>query len=184
MPIYLYAGLGADDVAEQAAAFTRDDHFQALAGFQVMATHFHMGLVGKVQAAGAPQAKVPDLEVLRAAGINIVAPIDGGAGAASEVAAETERGPARAGNVDNPRWMQWTRALGAPPEQVRRMFVRHGLLLASIGLACGLAAAAAVTRLMSTLLFETSPLDPVTYAAVSVVLASAAVSRHSWVCDR
>lgn len=118
MPIYLYAGLGADDVAEQAAAFTREDHFQALAGFQVMATHFHMGLVGKVQAAGGPQAKIPDLEVLRAAGINIVAPIDGGAGAASEVAAETERGTARAGNVDNPRWMQWTRALGAPPELI------------------------------------------------------------------
>jgi hypothetical protein len=118
MPIYLYAGLAADDVAEQAAAFTREDHFQALPGFQVMATHFHMGLVGKLQAAGGPQTKISDLEVLRAAGINIVAPIDGGAGAASEGGAEKERGPARAGNVDNPRWMQWTRALGAPPQLI------------------------------------------------------------------
>jgi len=34
MPIYLYAGLAADDVAEQAAAFTRDDHFQGWRDFR------------------------------------------------------------------------------------------------------------------------------------------------------
>ena len=65
-------------------------------------------------------------------------------------------------------------ALGAPQQQVRQMFVRHGLVLALVGLGFGLAAAAAVTRLMSALLFETSPIDPLTYGAVSAVLAAAA----------
>jgi predicted permease len=65
-------------------------------------------------------------------------------------------------------------ALGAQQQTVRQMFVRHGLLLAGIGLACGVVAASGLTRLMSTLLFEVSPLDPVTYGAVSVILATAA----------
>jgi ABC-type antimicrobial peptide transport system permease subunit len=66
-------------------------------------------------------------------------------------------------------------ALGAQQSAVRRMFVRHGLALAGIGVACGLAAAIALTRLMSGLLFEVSPVDPVTYGAVSLVLLAAAL---------
>jgi predicted permease len=66
-------------------------------------------------------------------------------------------------------------ALGAPQQSVRRMFVREGLLLTAIGVACGLAAAAGLTHLMKALLFEVSPLDPVTYCAVSLVLAAAAL---------
>jgi predicted permease len=66
-------------------------------------------------------------------------------------------------------------ALGAAQETVRRMFVRHGLTLTAIGVGCGLAAALALTRLMSALLFEVSPLDPVTYASVSAVLVAAAL---------
>ena len=46
------------------------------------------------------------------------------------------------------------------------MFVRYGFRLAAIGIACGLAASAASTRLMSSLLFDVTPLDPVTYAIV------------------
>ena len=65
-------------------------------------------------------------------------------------------------------------ALGAPQQTVRQMFVRHGLLLAGIGLMCGLGAAVALTRLMSALLFNVSPLDPMTYGAVSLVLFAAA----------
>ena len=65
-------------------------------------------------------------------------------------------------------------ALGARPGELKRTFVRHGIVLASIGVICGLAAALGVTRLMSSLLFEISPLDPVTYAAVSVALITAA----------
>lgn len=66
-------------------------------------------------------------------------------------------------------------ALGAPQQSVRQMFVRQGLLLTAIGVVCGLAAAAGLTRLMKALLFEVSPLDPTTYCAVSLVLAAAAL---------
>ncbi len=65
-------------------------------------------------------------------------------------------------------------ALGAQPGELRLMFVRHGLVLAAAGVAIGLAAAMALTGLMSSLLFGISPMDPVTYAAVPVVLVMAA----------
>ncbi|MDD1713557.1 MAG: ABC transporter permease, partial [Methanoregulaceae archaeon] len=65
-------------------------------------------------------------------------------------------------------------ALGAPQVRVLGMFLRHGILLTGIGVACGLAAAVSLTGLMSSLLFEVSPLDPLTYAAVSAVLLAAA----------
>ena len=66
-------------------------------------------------------------------------------------------------------------ALGAQQGSLRRMFVRHGLLLTSIGVVCGLTAAMGVTRLMSALLFQISPLDPLTYLAVAIVLVAAAL---------
>jgi predicted permease len=65
-------------------------------------------------------------------------------------------------------------ALGASQRTVRRMFVRHGLALTGIGVACGLAAALALTRLMTALLFGVSAVDPITYCAVPVALAFAA----------
>jgi predicted permease len=65
-------------------------------------------------------------------------------------------------------------ALGATHGAVRRMFVSEGLILAAIGTAFGLAAAFALTRLMSALLFGVSPLDPLTYCIVPVVLGTAA----------
>jgi predicted permease len=66
-------------------------------------------------------------------------------------------------------------ALGGQQRQLKGMFVRHGLVLAGIGVVIGLGAAAALTRLLSTLLYGISPLDPVTYAAVPVVLVIATV---------
>jgi predicted permease len=66
-------------------------------------------------------------------------------------------------------------ALGAQPGDLRRMFVRHGLVLAAVGVVIGLGAAVALTGLMSSLLFQVSPLDPFTYAAMPVVLVAAAV---------
>ena len=65
-------------------------------------------------------------------------------------------------------------ALGAHPAGLRQMFVRHGLLLAGIGAALGLAAAAGLTRLMSSLLFGVTALDPGTYAGVAAILIAAA----------
>jgi putative ABC transport system permease protein len=64
-------------------------------------------------------------------------------------------------------------ALGAQAPAVRRMFVGHALTLAGIGIAIGIAAAVGVTRLMSTLLFEVSPVDPLTYVMVSLTLIAA-----------
>ena len=66
-------------------------------------------------------------------------------------------------------------ALGARRHEVTRMFVRYALGLAAIGIACGLAVAVALTRLMGTMLFEVSPIDPATYAAVCAGLVGAAV---------
>jgi putative ABC transport system permease protein len=65
-------------------------------------------------------------------------------------------------------------ALGAEARALQGMFVRQGLLLAAIGAVLGLAAATGLTRLMSSLLFKTTPLDPLTYAAVSLFLILAA----------
>jgi len=65
-------------------------------------------------------------------------------------------------------------ALGAEARGLQGMFVRQGLLLAAVGAVMGLVAAAGLTRLMSSLLFKTAALDPITYAAVSAILIGAA----------
>jgi ABC-type antimicrobial peptide transport system permease subunit len=64
-------------------------------------------------------------------------------------------------------------ALGAQARAVTRMFVTHGLTLAGAGVVIGLTAAFGITRLMSSLLFEVSPVDPFTYAIVSLTLIAA-----------
>ncbi|HJR71012.1 MAG TPA: ABC transporter permease [Gammaproteobacteria bacterium] len=70
-------------------------------------------------------------------------------------------------------------ALGARRRQVRKMFLRQGLALSSVGLAIGLVAALALTRLMSSLLFGIESTDVVTYAvAVGVILAAAALASY------
>jgi ABC-type antimicrobial peptide transport system permease subunit len=66
-------------------------------------------------------------------------------------------------------------ALGAASHDVSGLFVRHGAMLAAMGIICGLIAASLLTRAMSTLLFGVSALDPLTYLSVSVALASTAV---------
>jgi ABC-type antimicrobial peptide transport system permease subunit len=62
-------------------------------------------------------------------------------------------------------------ALGAQKGELRWMFVRSALVLTGFGVVIGLGAAAAVTRLLKSLLFGVSPMDPLTYAAIPVVLA-------------
>ena len=65
-------------------------------------------------------------------------------------------------------------ALGAKKNELVWMFVRSALVLTGIGTAVGLGAAAALMRLMRTLLFGISPLDPLTFLAVPVALVAAA----------
>ena len=71
---------------------------------------------------------------------------------------------------------QWTHeigirmALGAQASDVLKMILRQGMALTLAGLAVGLIAAFAVTRLMSTLLFGVSATDPPTFVSVSLLL--------------
>jgi ABC-type antimicrobial peptide transport system permease subunit len=70
-------------------------------------------------------------------------------------------------------------ALGAEPRQLKKAFLLHGLALSAVGTVVGLAAAMALARLMSSLLFRVGPLDPVAYAAaVAVTIAAAAVASY------
>ena len=66
-------------------------------------------------------------------------------------------------------------ALGARRGELKRAFVRQGLVLTGIGVVIGLGAAAGLTRLMSTLLYGITPLDPITYIAVPLILVVATV---------
>jgi predicted permease len=65
-------------------------------------------------------------------------------------------------------------ALGAKKSELVWMFVRSALVVTGIGTGVGLCAAAVLMRLMRTLLFGISPLDPVTFTAVPVALVVAA----------
>jgi len=70
-------------------------------------------------------------------------------------------------------------ALGAQQRELTRLFVRHAMLLTGAGVACGLVAALALTRLMSSLLFGIKPTDPATFAVASIgLLSAAAVSSY------
>jgi putative ABC transport system permease protein len=66
-------------------------------------------------------------------------------------------------------------ALGAGPSTVLGMVVRQGMLLVSIGLGVGLAAAIGLSRFMTSLLFEIAPTDVLTYVGVAVLLATVAL---------
>ena len=61
-------------------------------------------------------------------------------------------------------------ALGATAESVFRMVLGHALRLVALGVVVGLVAAAGLTRMLETLLFQTEPLDPATFAATALVL--------------
>lgn len=70
-------------------------------------------------------------------------------------------------------------ALGAPQQGVQLLFVRQGLVLAGIGAGAGVIVAMGLAQVLSSLLFEISPLDPITYVLVVVGLLGAA-ALASW----
>ena len=61
-------------------------------------------------------------------------------------------------------------ALGAQPSSISRMILMEGMKFALIGVAVGLAAALALTRLMSQMIFGVGAFDPLTFAGVSLLL--------------
>ncbi len=67
-------------------------------------------------------------------------------------------------------------ALGATPGDVLRMVVGQGLALTGAAVAIGLVAAFGVTRTMSSLLFQISSLDPLTFSGVAVLLSAVAIA--------
>jgi putative ABC transport system permease protein len=66
-------------------------------------------------------------------------------------------------------------ALGAQWRDVLKLLLKNGMTLVLIGLIIGLAGAFALTRLLSTLLFEVSPSDPITFVGVAVCVIVAAL---------
>ncbi|GMV04399.1 MAG: hypothetical protein AMXMBFR53_06800 [Gemmatimonadota bacterium] len=74
-------------------------------------------------------------------------------------------------------------AMGAEQGDVSRMVLKQAGTLAGLGVVTGLAAAAGLTRLMSSLLYGVSPMDPVTFGAVALALSAIAVLA-SWLPAR
>lgn len=62
-------------------------------------------------------------------------------------------------------------AIGAQPGDVFRMVMGHGMTLALIGVALGLAGAFGLTRLMATMLFGVEPTDPLTFMVIAILLS-------------
>jgi putative ABC transport system permease protein len=67
-------------------------------------------------------------------------------------------------------------ALGAQVGDVRRMIIRQGLMLTLTGILIGLGAALIVTRVMTSLLYDVTPTDPLTFAIIPVVLTAVALA--------
>jgi ABC-type antimicrobial peptide transport system permease subunit len=67
-------------------------------------------------------------------------------------------------------------ALGASSGDVLRLVLRQGLALVGIGLALGLAGAFAASRLLTSMLFEVKPNDPLTYSGVAALLGIVALA--------
>ncbi len=66
-------------------------------------------------------------------------------------------------------------ALGAPRRCILRLVVRQGMILASAGVGAGLLASLWLTRYLASLLYEVKPADPLTFAAVAVLVIGVAV---------
>jgi putative ABC transport system permease protein len=65
-------------------------------------------------------------------------------------------------------------SLGAEPRDILKLVEKQGMRLALIGVAIGLAASLALTRLISTLLFGVSASDPLAFSLAAVVLVATA----------
>jgi putative ABC transport system permease protein len=74
-------------------------------------------------------------------------------------------------------------ALGASPGGLLNLVIRKAMLLVLVGLALGAVAGLALTRVLASLLYDTSPTDPVTFLGVAILLAGVAVAA-CWIPAR
>jgi len=61
-------------------------------------------------------------------------------------------------------------ALGASPASILRLILSKGVMLGVVGVVLGLAGAAGLTRLMTSVLFGVAPIDALTFASVALLL--------------
>lgn len=84
MPVFLFVSAQpAETAIESALAFTHGDRFKPLLGYQVMGSHYHVGLVPRLQELGGFDSRLNDVEAMKGAGINIYGVIDGVRGRAT-----------------------------------------------------------------------------------------------------
>jgi ABC-type antimicrobial peptide transport system permease subunit len=70
-------------------------------------------------------------------------------------------------------------AVGARPADIAALVGRRGLAMAGLGVVLGLAGALALTRMLSSLLYDVRPHDPATLAGVSVLLLAVALGSSA-----
>ena len=75
-------------------------------------------------------------------------------------------------------------ALGATSSQVYRLVLRQSLVLVAAGLVLGLVMAGVASRLLTSLLFDVSPTDVMTYASVAALLSVVGVAAAMWPARR
>ena len=78
MPVFLYISPESGErVMDAALAFTHRDSFKPLPGYKVMGSHYHVGLVERLQKLGGPDNRLNDVETMKGIGVNIYGVIDG-----------------------------------------------------------------------------------------------------------
>ena len=78
MPVFLYVSPdNAESAVQSALAFTNGDRFKPLAGYQVMGSHYHVGIVPRLRHTGSFDNRLNDIDAMKAAGVNIYGVIDG-----------------------------------------------------------------------------------------------------------
>ena len=78
--------------------------------------------------------------------------------------------------VQRPRELGIRRALGAQTENLLALVVGKGMLLTAAGIIVGTACAIGLTRVLQKLLFQISPTDPLTFAAVAAVVSGLTIA--------
>jgi len=78
MPVFFYvSGEAAPAAVDTALTYTRGDHYKAIPGYQIMGSHYHVGMVPRLKESGSLDDRLNDVESMKAVGVNIYGIIDG-----------------------------------------------------------------------------------------------------------